>query len=65
VSFEARYHGRCADCGEHIEPGDRVRYDGGVLVHDDCDDTITVEDDAPLDVCPTCWLIRPCECEVA
>lgn len=64
MSFEAKYHGRCSDCGERIEPGERVRYEDDELVHDECDGDLSVED-RPLDVCPTCWLVRPCECEVA
>lgn len=27
--FTARYEGTCADCGEDIAPGDRIRSDGG------------------------------------
>lgn len=44
MTFEARFYGRCADCGDDIEPGDDVRYEDDELIHDDCgtDDSLTV-----------------------
>lgn len=66
MGFEAKYHGRCADCGEHIAPGDRVRYDDDRLVHDNCeasatpDPTVLRPDEI---VCESCWLVKPCGCE--
>ncbi|MDQ0894450.1 hypothetical protein [Agromyces ramosus] len=67
VSFEARYHGRCGSCGEHISPGDRVRYEGESVVHDDCDGVTAaateLDRDAKREVCTECWLLKPCDCE--
>lgn len=63
-TFEARYSGYChAECGERIEQGDLVRYsDEGDLLHEDCIDRPTPIE-RPVTVCPSCWLIRPCDCE--
>lgn len=36
--FEARYPGRCPQCGERIEPGDEVTYNDDEVVHAECDD---------------------------
>jgi hypothetical protein len=53
--FEAKYHGTCAGCHEHIEPGQMVRYVDDVLEHDNCDaepgDTKTRGD-----VCAQCFM---------
>lgn len=38
MSFEARYYGRCAACGERIEPGDEVVYDMSEVIHVECED---------------------------
>lgn len=39
MSFEARYRGKCAACGDRIEEGDEVTYDDDdELIHDECDD---------------------------
>lgn len=62
MSFEAKYGGRCADCGESIYVGDMIRYDGDTVVHDDCDPVAV--DDRPLSVCDKCWLVQPCDCGV-
>jgi hypothetical protein len=62
MSFEAKYHGKCGGCGEHIEPGDRVKFAGDVLEHDECE-APTYGEDKPLDVCPDCWLVKPCGCD--
>lgn len=64
--FEARYHGRCAECREHIAPGDLVRYQNSSLVHVDCQDALAVPVvEKPLVICQTCWLAKPCECDDA
>jgi len=34
--FDARYWGRCHECGQGIEPGDPVAYADDELVHEDC-----------------------------
>lgn len=56
-TFEARYHGPCAN-GDHISPGEEVQY--GVdreLVHVTCEDAPP----EPLrgEVCPQCFLEKP------
>lgn len=63
MSFEARYAGWCSDCDDRIHEGDQVTYadDTGTLVHLTCD---TSNPPARIaDVCGTCWLTKPCECE--
>jgi hypothetical protein len=61
--FEARYHGRCADCDDPIRPGDFVRFrdDDDLLIHDDCDDARPPEPTHPA-TCPTCHLAHAGEC---
>ena len=61
MSFEAKFTGRCSDCGERIQVGDQVTYADDELVHLECDGP-----DAPAriaEVCGKCWLTKPCECE--
>jgi hypothetical protein len=63
MSFDARYHGRCAACEESIIPGEHVRYsEDEVLVHDRCEEA-SASYAAPIEVCPQCWLTKPCDCE--
>lgn len=63
-SFPASYDGVCgAGCPNRIHPGDRVRYVGDRLVHDDC-----APEPAPLEqladaVCGVCWKTKPCRCD--
>jgi hypothetical protein len=61
--FEARYAGRCGNCGEAIAAGDSVRFEEDVVVHDICD----TSDPAGLRpgevVCESCWLVKPCGCD--
>jgi hypothetical protein len=72
--FIAKYPGRCDDCREIIQPGQRVEYKrgdlsapSGVLVHEVCDDVAPelsdLDRDAQKPVCEECWLIQPCGCE--
>lgn len=61
LSFEARYHGTCGSCDGPIKPGQQVRYDDNVLVHDNCTDAESNE--RPVVVCGQCWLTKPCGCE--
>jgi len=43
-TFEAKYYGRCQECGERIEPGDEVCYDADDdLVHEDCNPELEEE----------------------
>lgn len=67
--FLAKYPGRCDDCREAIVPGDMVEYKGveRVLVHEVCDSTGPESDldrDAKREVCPDCFLLKPCVCGV-
>lgn len=56
--FEARYHGVCG-CGEPIEPGDDVMYDGDELVHLSC----TPESQQPKKKpCKKCYLVHAGDC---
>ncbi|WP_152030905.1 hypothetical protein [Agromyces aureus] len=64
MSFTAKYPGRCDDCREAIEPGD-----DRTLVHVVCDgpgvDQMTdLDRDAKREVCPECFLLKPCVCGV-
>lgn len=67
MAFEARYSGRCGDCGGTIKPGQLVRYDGDKLVHDDCDGVTVVatelDRDAQREVCTSCFILKPCPCQ--
>jgi hypothetical protein len=69
-AFQARFEGRCDDCREPIARGEWIvsKGDGRGYAHEVCPDT----PDSRLDlapgevVCPTCWLVKPCDCpEVA
>lgn len=71
-AFTARLSGRCrADCGEPIEPGDRVAYVDDLLVHSECTgardadwpERLTGTRPRASDICPTCNLAMPCDCE--
>ena len=61
MNFEARYHGKCTACGEHIDPGDRVTYEHDALVHEECNESMWP--DAQVTVCSGCWLAKPCGCD--
>lgn len=67
-TFHARWRGTCDACDGDIEPGQEVIRTGarGVIVHAvcPCDEPLDepVGDIADL-ICPTCNLIRPCDCE--
>ena len=63
--FTARYRGRCAGCDEEIEPGQSVAYVDDDLVHAGCGTGGYAKPGSKKEeVCTTCWLIKPCECEV-
>ena len=61
--FEAKFRGNeCENCEEIIKIGDRVQFiEGDTLVHEECTKTPA----RPAEVCTSCWLTKPCECEEA
>ena len=69
MSFEAKYEGRCPDCGERIHVGDLVQFSTENRVeHVMCDASAGETDldrDAKREVCQKCWLLKPCECEAS
>lgn len=61
MSFEARYGGKCASCGDWIKVGDLVIYSPWhTVVHEGCED-ITPEHHAAEKVCPLCF-VTACDC---
>lgn len=64
VTFAARYRGFCYECRTPFEPGDLIAYAEGhpSPVHADCAD-VDAPDPKPETICPTCWLVQPCDCE--
>jgi hypothetical protein len=66
--FEAKYGGKCANCGEDIRPGDSVRYLDGELVHvghgvsRDTASRIGARAKRAV-VCTDCFLEKPCACD--
>lgn len=61
-TFRARYPGLCASCDERIEPGDEVVYVDDAVVHAACE-AHRPAPERPPDICPTCHLTRPCDCD--
>lgn len=54
-TFEAKYHGTCPACGEHITPDDQCRYDlADVVVHADCSEHIA--DEPTTETCGRCFM---------
>lgn len=71
MPFLAKYPGRCDDCREGILPGQEVEYKGDAgdrrLVHVVCDSVgalTELDRDAAREVCPDCFLLKPCVCGV-
>lgn len=64
-AFVARFPGRCAaECGEQIRQGDEVVYVDDRLVHLACEGlAIAGAVSRPREVCPECWLEKPCPCD--
>lgn len=59
MTFTARYHGTCTDCEEEIRVGEEIRSDNyGGFEHVACR-----QPERPTPICPTCWLVQPCDCE--
>lgn len=62
AQFEARYGGTCGECDGRIIPGEHVTYsDDDALIHVACEDSAQPE--RPAEVCSTCWLTKPCDCD--
>lgn len=63
-TFDAKYHGTCSDCGDHINPGDTIGFDA-----DDGIACITCLRDEhrttqrPVRVCPECNLDHAGKCD--
>jgi hypothetical protein len=58
-AFEARFHGICSDCEESITPGEQIVSLGdGEYEHATCR-----APQRPVEICSTCWLTKPCDCE--
>lgn len=66
MAFQAKFDGRCVDCGDGIRVGDMIEYtEAGKIAHAVCDpdvDTLTLRPSET--VCTECWIVRPCGCEV-
>lgn len=67
MTFNAKYPGRCGDCGERFDVGDFIKYNGpGLLVHSDCEWAAVTMDDFTLGpretICPDCYTIHAGEC---
>lgn len=64
MGFEAKYSGRCAECGGGISVGDLIQFGefAGDVVHAVC--PAGHLDLKPSDVvCPVCFLVKPCGCD--
>lgn len=57
--FEARYHGECAETGDHITPGDLIEYGPDGIRHVQCP---PAREPARRPACATCGLEHPGEC---
>lgn len=63
MTFQAKYPGKCAACGERINEGQHVRYEDDFLVHDDCPDPINPDQPGRQErKCPDCHTIHAGEC---
>jgi hypothetical protein len=61
-AFEAKYYGTChEDCRTSIQPGQKIRYERGLLVNAMGPDIEELEVTAR--VCGTCHMTVPCWCE--
>lgn len=43
-AWNAYYGGRCASCNRTFKVGTLVRYEGGVIIEDECDQQVPEED---------------------
>lgn len=56
--FQAKFPGRCPDCGGDLDPGDMVTYNSeGKVAHVLCGGSI--EDSITRPVCPSCFCEVP------
>lgn len=63
-TFYAKYPGKCPDCGEAIEQGAEVMYSAdNKVVHALCGSSDPLTPTAAI--CPTCNLMKPCDCPPA
>jgi len=64
-TFTAQFHGICAACGIYIVPGESCAYneDGKVVHARICDPYTRRVEQRSAEVCTTCWLTKPCECD--
>jgi len=60
-TFTARYHGRCGNCDNAIEPGDEATYSDDEVVHAGCagDAPAKYRQASSNPVCTQCWLEHP------
>lgn len=66
MGFTARYDTTCSECLGRIREGDlitRTEADDGWM-HLECPDDPAVTLRPSEEVCTTCWLVKPCGCEV-
>lgn len=61
-AFAARYAGRCGGCDERILPGEQIVMVDDEPVHEECE-AWALGPPRPVDVCPECWMVRPCPCQ--
>jgi hypothetical protein len=63
TTFEARYHGHCPACDDHIHAGDAVTYDDDEVVHVTCATEFRQRvPDLMFAPCPMCHLSHAGEC---
>lgn len=53
ATFEAKYDGKCATCGEVIRSGEKLTWDDDTAVHLGCLDGPSADRVRPT--CPDCW----------
>lgn len=68
LTFTAKWDGWCHDCGERVTAGDQVTYrdterERDVLCHATCPDVAGDPDLGRRDMCPTCFMVGPCDCD--
>lgn len=62
MTIEARYPGRCAECGGTFDKGERIAaIREREWAHESCPDDLTLPDETPAS-CPECFMVLPCIC---